>query len=63
MWWPWPSHFAFLDGQLEIHLLLELVHARDLHGQFVAEPDHPARAAAHQIAPRLVEHIKVILNQ
>src|SRR5271154_1581179 len=63
VWWPWRSHFAFLDRETKIHLLLEFVHTRDLHGELVAEPDHPARAAAHEIAPRFVEHIKVILDR
>ena len=54
---------ALLDGKAEIHLLFERVHLRHLHGKLVAETDYPARAAADQVAPHFVEHIKIVLHR
>src|SRR6185312_9153703 len=47
----------------KIHLFLEAVHFGDLHLHFVAEPDHPARAASDEMAARFVEHIKIIFER
>ena len=53
----------WFDGKTELHLFFEGVHLRDLHGESVAELDHPARGPANEISPRFVEHIKVVFNR
>src|SRR5579871_5857105 len=48
--------------QPKIHLLLETVHLRDLHSDFIAEANDPAITASNQLAPLRIEDIEVILQ-
>ena len=49
-------------GQPEIHLLFGRIHLRHLHFHHVAEPDHPAGAAANELTALLVVDIKIVLH-
>jgi len=57
------ARLDLLIGKAEVHLLFERIHFRDLHGQFIAQGDHAARAAADEISPRFIEHVEIVFNR